>query len=90
MPGLDLGPKFEEFIRKQVRSGRFADAGAVIRAGLSLLERHDCSNADHARALKASINAAFDDPAPDLAMDEVFESLETRHAQASMAAVRGA
>jgi hypothetical protein len=36
-----LGSHFETFVREQLQSGRFNNAGEVVRAGLRLLEEHE-------------------------------------------------
>lgn len=38
MPNVALGNHYEEFIRKQLESGRYNNASEVVRAGLRLLE----------------------------------------------------
>ncbi|MCE7029699.1 type II toxin-antitoxin system ParD family antitoxin [Jiella avicenniae] len=53
---IDLGEHFGAFVEAQVEAGNFADADAVIRAGLSLLERRDAE--DEAR-IRAAIEEGF-------------------------------
>ena len=38
---ISLGDHFEDFVDKQVSSGRFKNASEVIRAGLRLLEEEE-------------------------------------------------
>lgn len=39
--GYAVGAHYEDFIRRQVSSGRYSDAEAVVRDGLRLLEARD-------------------------------------------------
>ncbi len=48
-----LGDHFVDFVDGQVKSGRYASASDVVRAGLRLLEEHD----DRARALREALVA---------------------------------
>lgn len=41
MPNVALGNHYEEFVRKQLESGRYNNASEVVRAGLRLLEDHE-------------------------------------------------
>ena len=75
MPNISLGHRFENFIDEQVGSGRFEDASDVVRAGLRLLEDIECSLIERKASLRAAINAAFDDPNPDIPAEDVFARL---------------
>ena len=50
-----LGSHFEEFVKKQLESGRFNNVSEVVRAGLRLLE-----DDEKLRQLKVAIQAGMD------------------------------
>ena len=50
-----LGNHFEEFVRKQLESGRFNNVSEVVRAGLRLLEDEEKLRQLRHRELKAAI-----------------------------------
>ena len=50
-----LGSHFEEFVKKQLESGRFNNVSEVVRAGLRLLE-----DDEKLRQLKVAIQAGID------------------------------
>ena len=55
-----LGDHFEEFIRKQLASGRFNNVSEVVRAGLRLLEEEQKLREIRHRDLKAAIKEGID------------------------------
>jgi antitoxin ParD1/3/4 len=55
-----LGDHFEEFIRKQLESGRFNNVSEVVRAGLRLLEDEQKLREIRHRELKAAIREGID------------------------------
>jgi antitoxin ParD1/3/4 len=55
-----LGGHFEEFIRKQLESGRFNNVSEVVRAGLRLLEDEQKLREIRHRELKAAIREGID------------------------------
>lgn len=73
---LNLGPHFAEFVRGQIESGRYRDAGEVLRAGLRLLEDREAEVG--LPALRRSIDVAFNDPRPSISASEVFAELRAR------------
>ena len=79
MANVSLGDYFEKFVQEQVARGRFQNASEVVRAGLRLLEEHEVSLRERAQALKAKIDAAWDDPRPSLPAADVFDRIETLH-----------
>jgi antitoxin ParD1/3/4 len=48
---FSLGDHFDDFIDRQIASGRYGSASDVVRAGLRLLERDDA----HLEALRAAL-----------------------------------
>ena len=43
MPNVALGKPYEEFVKKQLESGRYSNASEVVRAALRLLEDNDAA-----------------------------------------------
>lgn len=58
MPNVALGNHYEEFVRKQLESGRYNNASEVVRAGLRLLEDYEQARE---RWLNEEIPTRFDD-----------------------------
>ena len=55
-----LGSHFEEFVKKQLESGRFNNVSEVIRAGLRLLEDEEKLRQLRHRELRAAIQQGID------------------------------
>jgi antitoxin ParD1/3/4 len=55
-----LGNHFEEFVKRQLESGRFNNVSEVIRAGLRLLEDEEKLREIRHRELKAAIQEGID------------------------------
>lgn len=73
-----LGPHFEEFLKKQLSSGRYNNASEVVRAGLRLLEDQEKEHALKLSALRAAIKDGLDSGAGAPA-DEVFGRLASKY-----------
>lgn len=73
-----LGNHFENFLREQVRSGRFNNASEVVRAGLRLLEETEQRKQLQLEALRAEI-AAGQASGTGKPSAEVFERLQAKY-----------
>jgi antitoxin ParD1/3/4 len=82
MASISLGAHFEKFAQEQISQGRYQNVSEVVRAGLRMLEDYEMMRQERLRALKAKIDAAWDDPRPSLTADEVFDHLEKHHREA--------
>lgn len=72
-----LGAHFEDLIKRQVRSGRFASASEVVREGLRLMEEREAERAARLDALRAEI-ARGRESGPGIPAEEVFAELRGR------------
>jgi antitoxin ParD1/3/4 len=73
-----LGSHFEDFVKEQVRTGRFNNSSEVVRAGLRLLEDQEQVTALKLHELRAAV-AAGAHSGPGKAADEVFDRLERKY-----------
>lgn len=73
-----LSSHFEEFIRRQVATGRYNNYSEVVRAGLRMLEdaeaRQMLLQKELCRAVTDGLNSG-----PDLPAEEVFDRLEEKY-----------
>ena len=83
---IDLGERLEAFARELVASGRYKDAGEVVRAGLRLLEDRERLDDDRLAELKAAIAAGLDGATVDR-MNEIGGAQLTLRAKADIDAI---
>jgi antitoxin ParD1/3/4 len=62
----------------RVESGDYESASEVVRAALRALDREEATLNE---IMKAKIREALDDPRPPVAIDDVFDRLESRYAK---------
>lgn len=72
-----VGDHFEQFIRSQVDSGRYASASEVVREALRLLEEQDRLRALKLQELRALIQEGIDS-GPSRPAKKVFAELRKR------------
>jgi len=75
---IALSPHFEEFIRRQIQSGRYNNVSEVVRAGLRMLEDSEARQAVLREELRQSISDGLKS-GPDVDADEVFDRLEKKY-----------
>lgn len=73
-----LSDHFENFVREQVKSGRFNNVSEVVRAGLRLLEQQEQRNQLELEALRAGIAAGLASGTAKPA-EAVFQRLEAKY-----------
>jgi len=56
---ISLGDHFEDFIRKEVQSGRYSSVSEVIRSALRLLEREEKKERELIKALEKGEQSGF-------------------------------
>ncbi len=77
-----LGSRFESFVKKQVKSGRYNNASEVVRAGLRLLEDREKERQAAIEEIRAAVQAGIASGHTRTA-DEVFDRLETKYRRMS-------
>ncbi|EGY27752.1 MULTISPECIES: type II toxin-antitoxin system ParD family antitoxin [Candidatus Regiella] len=75
-----LSPHFEEFIQKQINSGRYNNVSEVIRAGLRELE--DQAQAKKLEALQSAVTRGINS-GEGVPAEEVFKQLRHKYQQMS-------
>ncbi|WP_320056368.1 type II toxin-antitoxin system ParD family antitoxin [Desulfuromonas thiophila] len=73
-----LSSHFEEFVRRQVETGRYNNVSEVVRAGLRMLEDAEAEQAAKQQALREAIAVGMAS-GPGIPADEVFARLETKY-----------
>ena len=71
-----LGDHFEEFVARQVKSGRFTSVSEVIRAALRLFEVEETKKESLIKELKKGERSGFH---PDFDRNEFLTGLHRKH-----------
>ena len=61
----------------RVKSGAYSSVDDVLRAGLRALDREEASRD---QMMREAVQAALDDPRPDIPAEDVFAQLHAKHA----------
>ena len=83
---VTLGPQLAS-LEARLKSGEYASASEVMRAGLRALDRQDAALDDY---LRAKVQASVKDPRPSVPAADVFKRLRACHARKSKAVKGGA
>ncbi len=67
----------QDLVARRVKSGAYASASEVVRAGLRALDREDAAVTGW---LRRAVDEALADPRPDVPAREVFVRLRAHHA----------
>ncbi|SFB02791.1 antitoxin ParD1/3/4 [Rhizobium sp. NFR07] len=78
MLNVALGKEDEEFVRKQLETGRYGDAADVVRAGLRLLEDEKAFDRWIDEELPARYDEYLKDPSRVVPAEEVHARFEAR------------
>ena len=71
-PAMLLGEHFEQFIKAQLASGRYANGSEVVREALRLLEDREKLRAVRLEELRAAIKAGIDGSSSHVALPDIF------------------
>jgi len=77
-----LGTHFEDFVQRQVKSGRFASASEVVREGLRLIEEREAEREARLEGLRSAIERGRES-GPGRPADEVFARVRDALGEAS-------
>jgi len=73
-----IGDHFEQFIRQQIKSGRYASASEVVRDALRLLESRERLRQIELEEYREKIRDGMES-GPGIPADEVFARLEAKY-----------
>ncbi|MHB1745117.1 MAG: type II toxin-antitoxin system ParD family antitoxin [Acidobacteriaceae bacterium] len=72
---INLTPEMDRFVDAKIRSGQYANASEVLRAGLRAMEEDDKENEARLEALRTAVQAGIDSGVAD---GDVIERIRTR------------
>ena len=76
---INLTPKMDRFVDAKIRSGQYANASEVLRAGLRALEQDECEDKAKLEGLRAAVQAGEESgTAPGNVIGEVRERIRRR------------
>lgn len=75
-----IGDCFSSFIEKQIKSGKYASAGEVVRAALRLFEHEEFKKASLIKELKRGEKSGF---VKNFDREKFLESMKERHVHPS-------
>lgn len=73
-----IGAHFENFLKKQIESGRYSSASEVIRDALRLLEEREQLREAQIESLRTKVQEGVN-RGPGIPADEVFNRLEAKY-----------
>lgn len=73
-----VGTHFEDFIRRQIESGRYSSASEVVRDALRLLEEHEELREAQIGKLRQQLQTGRES-GPGIPADEVFDRLDAKY-----------
>ena len=79
---INLTPEMDAFVEAKIKSGQYANASEVLRAGLRALEEDEREDQAKLEALRAAVQAGEDSGiAEERAVDRLLENIRRRAAK---------
>lgn len=81
MPNVALGHHYEEFVRKQLESGRYNNVSEIVRAGLRMLEDYEDAREKWLREeIPGRYAELMNDPSQAISSETVRARFQSKHA----------
>ena len=76
---INLTPQMDSFVDEKIRTGQYANASEVLRAGLRALEQSELENEARLKALRSALQAGEDSGiAEGAVIEEIRERIRRR------------
>ncbi len=76
---INLTPQMDSFVDSKIRSGQYANASEVLRAGLRALEQAELEDQARLQALRSALQAGEDSGTADSGFPfEIFDRIRKR------------